>query len=320
MAENRDDRPDRTDSPRMRIEPTAITLGTSGLGRHSEPASAEERAAVDVAIDLLTSRHGFVDTSNNYSAGRSEAVIGIALRELGMDGSRVISKVDQDPETGVFDRDRVLRSFEETTARLGVDRLPLLHLHDPYSVSFEDTISIGGAVQGLIELRSAGVVDAIGVAAAPVPLMAKYVETGVFDAVLIHNRFTLVDHSAESVFADAKARGMAVFNAAPFGSGLLVKGPHSGAQYAYRPAGEELLRWTERLQRVCADHGTSMAAAALHYSLRSPLVDSTVVGVSRPHRREQLDELEQAEVPEALWGAIESLGSAPSPVDDSDYA
>ena len=190
----------------MRIEPTAITLGTSGLGRHSEPGSAEGRAAVDVAIDLLTSRHGFVDTSNNYSAGRSEAVIGIALRELGMDGSRVISKVDQDPETGVFDRDRVLRSFEETTARLGVDRLPLLHLHDPYSVSFEDTISIGGAVQGLIELRSAGVVDAIGVAAAPVPLMAKYVETGVFDAVLIHNRFTLVDHSAESVFADAKAR------------------------------------------------------------------------------------------------------------------
>ncbi|WP_285363507.1 aldo/keto reductase [Microbacterium sp. LMC-P-041] len=304
----------------MRIEPTAITLGTSGLGRHSEPGSAEERAAVDVAIDLLTSRHGFVDTSNNYSAGRSEAVIGIALRELGMDGSRVISKVDQDPETGVFDRDRVLRSFEETTARLGVDRLPLLHLHDPYSVSFEDTISIGGAVQGLIELRSAGVVDAIGVAAAPVPLMAKYVETGVFDAVLIHNRFTLVDHSAESVFADAKARGMAVFNAAPFGSGLLVKGPHSGAQYAYRPAGEELLRWTERLQRVCADHGTSMAAAALHYSLRSPLVDSTVVGVSRPHRREQLDELEHAEVPEALWGAIESLGSSPSPVDDGDYA
>ena len=254
------------------------------------------------------------------SSGRSEAVLGIALRELGADGSRVISKVDQDPETGVFDRDRVLRSFEETTARLGVDRLPLLHLHDPDSVTFEESISIGGAVQGLIELRSAGVVDAIGVAAAPVPLMAKYVETGVFDAVLIHNRFTLVDHSAEPVFADAKARGMAVFNAAPFGSGLLVKGPHSGAKYAYRPAGEELLEWTERLQRVCAEHGTSMAAAALHYSLRSPLIDSTVVGVSSPHRREQLDELVQAEVPDGLWGAIESLGPAPSPVDDSDYA
>jgi D-threo-aldose 1-dehydrogenase len=304
----------------MKIEPTPIILGTSGLGRHSEPGSAEERAAVDVAIDLLTSRHGFVDTSNNYAGGRSEAVLGIALRELGMDGSRVISKVDQDPETGVFDRDRVLRSFEETTARLGVDRLPLLHLHDPYSVSFEDTISIGGAVQGLIELRSAGVVDAIGVAAAPVPLMAKYVETGVFDAVLIHNRFTLVDSSAETVFADAKARGMAVFNAAPFGSGLLVKGPHAGAQYAYRPATEELLAWTERLQLLCAEHGTSMAAAALHYSLLSPLVDSTVVGVSSPHRREQLDELVQAEVPDGLWDAVEGLGPAPSPVDDSDYA
>ncbi len=54
-----------------------------------------------------------------------------------------------------------------------------------------------------------------------------------------------------------------------------------------------LLAWTERLQLLCAEHGTSMAAAALHYSLRSPLVDSTVVGVSSPHRREQLDELVQ---------------------------
>jgi D-threo-aldose 1-dehydrogenase len=163
-------------------------------------------------------------------------------------------------------------------------------------------------------------VGAIGIAAGKRALMEEYVRTDAFDAVLNHNRWTLVDRSADTLWNLATERRMAVFNAAPFGSGLLVKGPHSGAQYAYRPAGDELLEWTERVQRLCAEHGTSMAAAALHYSLRSPLVDSTVVGVSSPHRREQLDELEQAEVPEALWNAVESLGPAPSPVDDSDYA
>lgn len=304
----------------MKINPSPLTLGTSGLGGGTEPGSAEERAAVEVAIDLLTSPHRFIDTSNNYASGRAEAVIGIALRELGLDGAKVISKVDQDPETGAFDRDRVLRSFEETTNRLGVERLPLLHLHDPYTVTFEEATSPSGAVQGLIELRDAGAVDAIGVAAAPVPLMARYVETGLFDAVLVHNRLTLVDESAAPVFADAKARGMTVFNAAPFGSGLLAKGPRPGAQYDYRLADDELLAWTGRLQELCTQHGTPMAAAALHHSLRSSLVDSTVVGVSSPHRREQLDELHAFAVPEELWQAIDDLGPAPSPIDDSAWS
>ena len=298
-----------------------VTLGTSGLGRDTEPGSAGEDAAVEVALDLFGSGHTFVDTSNNYSGGRSEAVLGLAVAHLGQDAAaRVVSKVDPDPETRAFDRDRVLRSFDETTARLGVERLPLLHLHDPYSVTFEEAVGPGGAVEGLLELRESGRVDKIGVAAAPVPLMARYVGTGLFDAVLIHNRFTVIDQSAAPVFADAKERGMTVFNAAPFGSGLLAKGPHEGAVYNYRPAGADLLAWTRRLTEVCDAHGVPLPAVALHYSLRSPLVDSTVVGVVSPGRRAQLDELVATHVPEELWAELEALGPAPSPVDDSAYA
>ncbi|MFE7504737.1 aldo/keto reductase [Promicromonospora sp. NPDC057488] len=303
----------------MNVSP--VTLGTSGLGRDTEPGSAGEHAAVEVALDLFGSGHAYLDTSNNYSGGRSEAVLGLAIARLGPDAAaRVVSKVDPDPETRAFDRDRVLRSFDETTARLGVERLPLLHLHDPYSVTFEEAVAPGGAVEGLLELRDSGQVDAIGVAAAPVPLMARYVGTGLFDAVLIHNRFTVIDQSAAPVFADAKERGMTVFNAAPFGSGLLAKGPHEGAVYNYRPAGSDLLAWTRRLQEVCDAHGVALPAVALHYSLRSPLVDSTVVGVVSPGRRAQLDELVATHVPEELWAELEALGPAPSPVDDSAYA
>jgi len=303
----------------MNVSP--VTLGTSGLGRDTEPGSAGEDAAVAVALDLFGGGHAYLDTSNNYSGGRSEAVLGLAVARLGPDAAaRVVSKVDPDPETRAFDRDRVLRSFDETRARLGVERLPLLHLHDPYSVTFEEAVAPGGAVQALLELRESGQVDAIGVAAAPVPLMARYVGTGLFDAVLIHNRFTVIDQSAAPVFADAKERGMTVFNAAPFGSGLLAKGPHEGAVYNYRPAGAELLAWTRRLTEVCDAHGVALPAVALHYSLRSPLIDSTVVGVVSPGRRAQLDELVATQVPEELWAELEALGPAPSPVDDSAYA
>lgn len=305
----------------MTLNVSPITLGTSGLGRDTAPGSVEEEAAVTFAEALFASTHAFVDTSNNYAGGRSEAVLGLAIAKTGADAAtRVISKVDAEPQTGVFDRERVLRSFDETAARLGVERLPLLHLHDPYSVGFEEAMGRGGAVEGLIELRESGRVDAIGVAAGPVPLMARYVQTGVFDAVLVHNRFTVVDRSAEPVFADAHERGMTVFNAAPFGAGILSTGAREGAMYGYRPAPPELLEWVAALEFVCASYGVSLPAVALHFSLRSPLIDSTVVGVSSTRRLAQLDDLVAAPVPDELWSDLETLGPAPSPVDDSAYA
>ncbi|GAA5206569.1 aldo/keto reductase [Microbacterium kyungheense] len=305
----------------MTLNVSPLTPGTSGLGRGTEPGSAEEEAAVVFAEQLLASSHAFVDTSNNYAGGRSEAVLGLAIARAGADAEmRVISKVDAEPDTGVFDRDRVLRSFDETTTRLGVDRLPLLHLHDPYSVTFDEAMGRGGAVEGLIELRESGRVDAIGVAAGPVPLMARYVGTGVFDAVLIHNRFTVVDRSAEPVFADARERGMTVFNAAPFGAGILATGPREGAMYGYRPATPELQEWVSKLERVCASHGVTLPAVALHFSLRSPLVDTTVVGISSTARLEQLDALAASPIPDGVWAELDDLGPAPSPVDDSAYA
>ncbi|WP_203580135.1 aldo/keto reductase [Microbacterium hibisci] len=305
----------------MTLNVSPLTLGTSGLGRDTIPGSPEEDAAVAFALQLFASTHAFVDTSNNYAAGRSEAVLGRAIARAGEEAAtRVISKVDCDPETGAFDRDRVLRSFDETTTRLGVDRLPLLHLHDPYTVTFDEAMAAGGAVEGLIELRESGRVDAIGVAAGPVPMMARYVGTGVFDAVLVHNRFTVVDSSAAPVFADARARGMTVFNAAPFGAGILATGAREGAMYGYRPATPELQEWVSRLERVCASFGVTLPAVALHYSLRSPLIDSTVVGISTATRLAQLDELAATPIPEDLWVEVEGLGAAPSTIDDSEYA
>jgi D-threo-aldose 1-dehydrogenase len=315
MVEHRIMAPDRPNDTHRK--PTPLTLGVSALGRDTEPGSREEAAAVEVAIDLLRSEHAYVDTSNNYAGGRSESVLGIAISHLGADaGSRIISKVDCDPHTGVFDRDRVLRSFEETTSRLGVDRIPLLHLHDPYTVSFEEAIGPGGALEGMIELRDSGQVGAIGIAAGPVPLVERYVATRQFDAVLVHNRFTLVDQSAGSLFEEAHRRGMTVFNAAPFGAGILATGPQKDAMYHYGPADERLQEWVSRVDSLCGRYGVPLIAVALHFSLRSPFIDSTVVGVARPGRREQLDDLAHVQVPDALWDDLDAIGPAPSPIDD----
>ncbi|WP_457100622.1 aldo/keto reductase [Microbacterium sp. P5_E9] len=295
----------------MTLNPSPITLGTSGLGRDSLPGSSEEADAVADAIALFESSHTFLDTSNNYSGGRSEAVIGLARARVGDRATdRVITKVDEDPVTHAFGRDRVLRSFEESCARLGVDTLPLLHFHDPYSVTFAEAASSGGAIEGLLELRAAGVVGAIGIATYPVDEMIEYVETGAFDAVLSHNRYTLVDRSATELFTRAKERGMTVFNAAPFGSGLLAKGSASSSTYAYREPSAELLACVVRMEEICRAHDVPLAAVALHFSLRSPLVDSTVVGIRTAARLRALDELAATVIPDELWALIDDANAS----------
>ncbi|MDR7277812.1 aldo/keto reductase [Catenuloplanes atrovinosus] len=291
-----------------------VSLGTSWLGNPAAPDGSPAPESAALARALLTGPSAVIDTSNNYAGGRSETALGRAVRELGLPaGKTVVTKVDADPVTGRFDRDRVWRSFEESTARLGLDRLPLLHLHDPYTITVEEAFAPGGAVQGLRELKEQGLAGAIGVAAGEIGLMTRYVTSGAFDVLLTHNRYTLVDRRAEPLIAEAVSRGMGVFNAAPFGGGLLAG---RDTRYAYREASPELLAWVERARETCARFGVALPTAALHFSLRNPHVDSTIVGVSRVARIADLEAMRTAEIPDALWPELDALGTAPSTIED----
>ncbi|MGC5223516.1 aldo/keto reductase [Micromonospora sp. DT81.3] len=291
------------------LEP--ITLGASPLGKRPE-------IGTELGDALLTGRHHQVDTSNNYADGASERLLGAAIARLGglPADRRIFSKVDQDPDTGVFDADRVLRSFEETKERLGLDTLPLLHFHDPYGLTVAEAMAPGGPVEALARLRDEGTVGAIGIAAGTRALMEEYVRTDAFDAVLIHNRYTLVDRTAGTVFDEATERGMAVFNAAPFGGGILAGSRTRGTKYAYTEPSPEFLAFLERLRALADESGVDLAAAALQFAMADPRVHSVVVGVSSVERLRALDGLVDAVIPEEFWAAFDALGTPPpSPAD-----
>jgi D-threo-aldose 1-dehydrogenase len=281
------------------MKPGRLTLGASRLGQRADGARELARA-------LVLSPVGQIDTSNAYAEGRSEALLGEALQETGA-SPVVFSKADADPVTGVFDGDRVKRSFEESITRLGVDRLPLYHLHDPYGMSVAE--GLRGAAPALVELRSQGLVDAIGIAAGDPALVEEYIRSDMFDAVLTHNRYTLVDRSAEALIAAARERNMTVFNAAPFGGGILAGSPRRRGEYAYRPAPPEVLAFVDRLAAVCGEYETSLSAAALHFSLTSGVVDSTVVGVTGAAQVTEIEALAAHPIPDGLMEAIAALGT-----------
>lgn len=289
----------------------AVCVGTSPLGEvedghgHGIPfdqAVAAVRAALAGPLD-------FVDTSNGY--GDSERRVGTALRAAGglPTGAVLATKVDPAPGSSDFSGARVRASVAESLERLGVDHLSLLHLHDPERITFEAAMAPDGPVQALVELQREGVVDFLGVAGGTLDLMRRFVDTGLFDVLLNHNRFTLVDSSAAALFTDATAAGVGVLNGAPYGGGMLVRGPDVQPQYCYRPVGDATLARVRRMEQACAREGVPLAAAALQYSLRDPRITSTVVGMSDPARIAQTLELASTPISDGLWAELDTLAA-----------
>lgn len=293
----------------LALEP--VTVGTSGLGK---------RPGADLALAtaILTSPFHQADTSNNYADGESERLLGAAIRELGgLPEDRVVfSKGDQDPVTGAFTGDRMRRSFEESTERLGLETLPLYQLHDPYTISVKDAMAPGGAVDVLLRLRDQGRVGAVGIAAGRRELVEEYVKTDAFDVVLTHNRYTVVDRSAERILELATARGVTVFNAAPFGAGILAGDNFRGRTYGYSEPSPEFLAHVDRFRALCAEWGVEPAAAALHFSLRDPRIHTTVVGVNSVERLAELENHVHAVIDVEFWAALDALGTPPAPPTD----
>jgi D-threo-aldose 1-dehydrogenase len=289
-----------------------ICLGTSPLASMPEVYGYEvDDARAEATIEAaLAGPLNFIDTSNNYGGGSAETRIGRVLQRHGglPEGVVLATKVDADQATRDFSGDRVKRSAEESLSRLGLDRIQLMYLHDPEAyLTFDEAMAPGGAVAALVGLRDSGVVGHIGVEAGDVPLMRQLVATDLFEVVLNHNRYTLVDRSAEPLIDDAIARGVAFVNAAPYGGGILSKGPGTRSTYGYRDADGVVLERVRLMQAACERHGVPLAAAALQFSLREPRVTSTVVGVSSPGRIAETVALAQLSLPDELWDELADL-------------
>jgi D-threo-aldose 1-dehydrogenase len=265
--------------------------------------------AMELLLEVLRSPIRTIDTSNGYSDGESERRIGEAIARAGglPDDVVVVTKVD--PRGGDYSGDRVRASVRESKERLGLETLPLVHLHDPEHFSFDDVTGPGGAVEALVDLRERGEIGAIGLAGGVIPEMRRYFALGVFDVVLVHNRWTLVDRSAEPLLIEARSAGVPIMNAAVYGGGILADPRNE--RYAYGPANEGVLEAVAAMDAVCRRHGTDLATAALQFSLRDPEVATTVVGMSRASRLSAALAAAATELPDALWDELEEHLPAP---------
>ncbi|MBO3662103.1 aldo/keto reductase [Microbacterium stercoris] len=287
---------------------TSLTLGGGPLG--SMPAlfgEVAEGRAIETVAAALDAGIRTIDTSNGYSDGESERRIGRALAEYGSlpPETLVITKVD--PRDGDYSGERVRRSLAESSDRLGISPLPVVHLHDPEFHDFEMMTAPGGAVDQLVAARERGEIGHIGLAGGDTRITSRYWELGVFELLLVHNRWTLADRSARELLARAEADGAGLINAAVLGGGALTDPARVPGSYAYGPAAAETLEAIDRMRDVCRRYGTMLDVAAIRFSTRDPRMATTVVGMASPERVAPNVAAATAELPDALFEELEAL-------------
>ncbi len=299
---------------------TRLGLGGAPLGGlyqdvPEETVVATVRRALELGLN-------FFDTAPLYGHGKSEIRMGRGLagrpadsRVLATKVGRVLvpveaGKLEKDefdnpaPFKPVFDfsYDGVMRSFEESLKRLNVERIDILHIHDPDD-HYEQAIK--GAYPALEKLRAQGLIRAVGAGMNQAEMLARFARAGDFDCFLLAGRYTLIDHTGlKELLPLCVEKRIGIIIGGPYNSGVLATGARPGAKFNYADAPREVLEKVRRVEQVCARHKVPMRAAALQFPLAHPAVAAVIPGARSVGELEENFRLMSHAIPADFWAEL----------------
>ena len=308
-----------------------LGMGTGPLGRYQDPEHWREvfETAWDAGVRCY-------DTSPFYGFGNSERRLGAILRTMPRDEFVLSTKVGRllrdVPSTELFaqqyfypdgipdgvlrpvydySRDGVLRSFEESHDRLGLDRVDILLVHDiielSSGVSHADQSSTRRC-RRISELRAQGRIRAMGVGVQDNPLLARMVREADLDICLLAGRYTLLDQgSLDEALPACVERGVRIIIGSPYQTGILHD-PKTGLDVRLRAGHARALAKALELKAVCERHGVPLPAAAMQFPFGHPAVVTVLTGAENAAEFRENVSMMQVDIPEALWHELRDTG------------
>jgi 1-deoxyxylulose-5-phosphate synthase len=263
-----------------------------------------EEASLPFIRQALELGVNFFDTADMYSLGRSEEVLGRALKELGPGRDRVViatklfNPMGPDPNQRGLSRKHVRHAIDASLRRLGTDYVDLyqIHRHDP-STPVEEV------VDALDDVVRAGKALYVGASSMYAWEFARYLHTadrrGRARFVSMQNHYNLVYREEErEMLPLCQAEGVAVIPWSPLARGFLAGNRRPGEnrgetararsddfahQMYYR---DDDFAVVERVGEIARARGVPNAQVALAWLLRQPGVTAPIVGATKPHHLE----------------------------------
>jgi len=322
------------------LELTALGVGSAPLGGlYADVPTAQALDMLNTAWDLGLR---YFDTAPMYGLTRAEHLVGQVLRDK--DGSHVLStkvgrlmtteragralppappKNPLDPgwwnglpfrEVFDYSYDGVMRSYDDSQQRLGLDRLDILYVHDIGRVTHGElhdhhwaALTRGGGFRALQELKAAGNIRGFGLGVNEWEVIRDALQETDLDLCMLAGRYSLLDRDAGETFLPlAQARGVSLVLAGVYNSGILAAPKGGRTKFNYADADPAIIAQVEALRGVCDDYGVPLAAAAIRFPMRHPATTCVVIGAKTAAQLKQNVEWFDTDLPDAIWADLDT--------------
>ncbi|MCG8508694.1 MAG: aldo/keto reductase [Rhodospirillales bacterium] len=307
---------------------TRLSIGTAPIGNLLSVVSEEDAAAaIETAFDAGVR---YIDTAPFYGYGlaeqrtgkglaghpRDDFVVSTKIGRLIRPGKRTGTEIFGDNESFYlandemccvldYSYDGVMRSLEDSLERTGLDRVDILHIHDPDD-HFDEAVN--GAYKALDQLRSDGTISAVSAGMNQWEMPSRFMDHGDFDCFLLAGRYTLLDQTALPEFMPKCLKnGVSVIIGGVYNSGLLAD-PRPGITFNYVEAPQELIDRALQIGAVCGRHGVPLKAAAIQFPLGHPAVATILTGVRSKEEYQENERLFRFSIPDDMWAELKSEG------------
>lgn len=241
-----------------------------GTGTFSQLYGDLDEAEALEAVKVATKRGiNYFDTAPFYGQGRSEEVLGKALRQIPRQAYYVATKV------GRYERDfermfdysatKTRESVEKSLKLLGVECIDVVQIHD---VEFAPNLDIviEETLPTLEALRSEGKLRFIGVSAYPLAVLKEIISKAPdrFDTVLSYCRNTLFDDELKDYIPFFKEHNLAIICASGHGMGLLT----NGGPQPWHPTDQQMKTVCREAAEYCKAEGVELGKLAMHHCIQ----------------------------------------------------
>jgi len=289
-----------------------LGLGTAPIADLYHTIS--DTQAIETVEFALENGVNFLDTAPHYGVGLAEERLGLALRGVPREQYILETKIGRlitADKQRVYDYSPagIQQSLDASLARLQVDYVDSLLIHDPdlYFEDFNDMITL--ALPKMLELRETGVVKAIGLGVNTVEILSATSHLP-FDCFMLAGRYTLLEHDISSQLDAFKARGISMLLAGVYNSGILATGVRVLAQahYNYARPPQAIIEKVAQIEAICDRFGVSLPALALQFAEAHPATTMLVVGAESRDQLEKTLAWHSEIIPPELWQTLRDEG------------
>ena len=282
------------------LKVSRICLGTMTYGspnwRDWVLGEEESRPFIKKALEAGIN---FFDTADVYSVGRSEEIVGKALKDFAPSRDRVViaTKVcgvmSDDVNDRGLSRKHILHSIDNSLRRLQTDYIDLYQIH-----RFDPTTPIEETIEALHDVVKSGKARYIGASSMYAWQFSKYLHTqeklGATKFVSMQDFYNLVYREEErEMLPLCRDQGIGVIPWSPLARGFLAGNRSRGGEAqttraksdaniltpsAFREGDYEI---RDRVDALAKERGVTSAQIALAWLLHQPVVTAPIVGASK---------------------------------------